>query len=209
MDVFQTNPFAIIFFSNSTPSAIKSVPAIESVHTLSRWFECGYKVSGKSTNVSHKGVLRQKLYFGSSTISNVIDTSDSSAKPNIFKRIYQKVMPEKLRYSSTHLQRSGAILSACCSHQVDVELFFKLFDMPDTYYSWWIVTELHAWMLCVRLVVGNTKEGIQCRNYMVTELYNDMDARAKMVGDMDRKDRQNVIWDIAEEFKNLAKWKKI
>ena len=36
---------------------------------------------------------------------------------------------------------------------------------------------------------------------MVTELYNDIDARSKAVGDMDRKDRQNVIWDIAEEYK--------
>ena len=32
----------------------------------------------------------------------------------------------------------------------------KAFDMPDTYYSWWLVTEIHAWMMCVRLAVGNT-----------------------------------------------------
>ena len=36
---------------------------------------------------------------------------------------------------------------------------------------------------------------------MVIELYNDIDARSKAVGDMDRKDRQNVLWDIAEEYK--------
>ena len=36
---------------------------------------------------------------------------------------------------------------------------------------------------------------------MVTQIYNDMDHRAKKVGDMDRKSRQSVIWDLAEEFK--------
>ena len=36
---------------------------------------------------------------------------------------------------------------------------------------------------------------------MVTELYNDMDERAKKVADMDRKTRANVVWDLAEEFK--------
>ena len=36
---------------------------------------------------------------------------------------------------------------------------------------------------------------------MVTQLYIDMDERAKKVADMDRKDRQNVVWDLAEEFK--------
>ena len=117
-----------------------------------------------------------------------------------------------------------------------METFFKIFDMPDTFYSWWIVTELHAWMLCVRLAVGNTKgmvcivllifnlhkmfvpskivtvivkdtenhffpEASTCRNFMVTELYNDMDAKSKTVADMDRKTRRDVIWDLAEEFK--------
>jgi hypothetical protein len=44
-------------------------------------------------------------------------------------------------------------------------------------------------------------EGMVCRNMMITELYNDMEAKAKMVGDMDRKTRANAIWDLAEEFK--------
>jgi len=139
-------------------------------------------------------------YFNSSAISN-IDTSDSSAKQNIFKKLFNKVMPEKLSVSKTTLMKSGATLSACCTHEVDLESFFKIFDMPDTYYSWWLITELHVWMLCVRLSVGNTKEGLMCRNEMVKTTYADMDERAKKVGDMDRNSRLNVVWDLAEEFK--------
>ena len=56
------------------------------------------------------------------------------------------------------VQRTKISLSNYCYNtQVDLERFFKTFDMPDTYYSWWLVTELHVWMLCVRLNVGNTK----------------------------------------------------
>ena len=103
--------------------------------------------------------------------------------------------------------------------------------MPDTYYSWWVVTELHAWMMCVRLAVGNTPgmnilydfafvcccitymsapvlnayfliaEGKHCRNFMVKQLYEEMDEPAKKVADMDRKSRLNTVWDLAEEFK--------
>lgn len=141
-----------------------------------------------------------RLKFGSSAITN-IDQSESPSKLNIFKKLYRKVMPDRLSVSKTTLLRSGATLSSCCTHEVDLETFFKIFDMPDTFYSWWIVTELHAWMLCVRLAVGNTKEGSACRNFMVTELYNDMDAKSKTVADMDRKTRRDVIWDLAEEFK--------
>lgn len=144
--------------------------------------------------------LVSRLQFSSSAIVNV-DHSDSSKRPSIFQRLYRKVMPEGLSVSKTSLYKSGAILSACCTHEVDLDSFFKAFDLPDTYYSWWLVTELHAWMICVRLAVGNTKEGLHCRNCMVTELYNDMDERAKKVADMDRKTRANVVWDLAEEFK--------
>ena len=107
--------------------------------------------------------------------------------------------------------------------------------MPDTYYSWWLVTEIHAWMMCVRLTVGNTPgmnivhyygfvcccinfsstykatsilnayfliaEGKHCRNFMVKQLYEEMDERAKKVAEMDRKSRLNTVWDLAEEFK--------
>jgi len=139
-------------------------------------------------------------YFNSSAISN-IDTSDASDKPNIFQKLYRKVIPDKLSVSKSTLYKSGATLSACCTHEVDLESFFEVFDMPDTYYSWWLITELHAWMLSVRLSVGNTKEGLYCRNQLITTLYTDMDERAKKVADMDRSSRLNVVWDLAEEFK--------
>jgi len=145
-------------------------------------------------------ILYNSMNFNSSAITN-IDNSDSNEKPSIFQKLYRKVIPEKLSVSKSTLNKSGAALSACCTHEVDLETFFKAFDMPDTYYSWWLITELHAWMLCVRLSVGNTKEGLYCRNFLVTTLYTDMDERAKKVADMDRSSRLNVVWDLAEEFK--------
>jgi len=138
--------------------------------------------------------------FNSSAISN-IDSTESSDKQNIFQKLYRKVIPERLSVSKSSLHRSGATLSACCTHEVDLQTFFEMFDMPDTYYSWWLVTELHAWMLSVRLSVGNSREGLFCRNQMVETIYTDMDERAKKVADMDRSARMNVVWDLAEEFK--------
>ena len=111
--------FLTRLFSNLVQSAIKGVPAIESVHTLSRSYECGYN-SVKDSKVLHKEVLRQTLYFSSSATRNIVDSSNSSAKPNILKRLYQKVMPEKLRFSKTTLRIGGATLSACCTHKVSI-----------------------------------------------------------------------------------------
>lgn len=140
-----------------------------------------------------------KLNFTSSATTN--ESSVLSNASETFKKLYRKVIPEPLSVSKTTLHRSGAILSACCTHEVDLESFFKTFDLPDTYYSWWLVTELHVWMLSVRLHVGNSKEGNICRNFMVEQLYIDAFERAKKVADMDSKERKNAIWDLAEEFK--------
>jgi len=145
----------------------------------------------------HKHIL--KLKFTSSAATN--ESSVLSKASETFKKLYRKVIPEPLSVSTTTLHRSGAILSSCCTHEVDLETFFKTFDMPDTYYSWWLITELHVWMLCVRLHVGNSKEGNICRNFMVEQLYIDAFDRAKKVADMDSKERKNAIWDLAEEFK--------
>jgi len=167
--------------------------------TYSKVF-CGSHLSISQRELS---ILNQnyvcKHHFTSSAITN--SETAESIKPNIFQKLYKSLMPERLSVSKHKLHISGLTLSACCSHEVDFEAFIKVFDMPDTYYSWWLVTEIHAWMMCVRLAVGNTPEGKHCRNFMVKQLYEEMDERAKKVAEMDRKSRLNTVWDLAEEFK--------
>ena len=55
-------------------------------------------------------------------------------------------------------------------------------------------------MLLVRLNVGHTIEGRTLRNFIIEALWEDMDARAKMVASMSSSDRIDQIWDLAEEF---------
>ena len=35
---------------------------------------------------------------------------------------------------------------------IDLKEFMKAFDMPDTFFSWFLVTELHVWLLGARLM---------------------------------------------------------
>ena len=59
--------------------------------------------------------------FNSSAISN-IDSAESSDKQNIFQKLYRKVIPERLSVSKSSLHKSGATLSACCTHEVIIKL---------------------------------------------------------------------------------------
>ena len=58
--------------------------------------------------------------FNSSAISK-IDSTESSDKQNIFQKLYRKVIPEKLSVPKSSLHKSGATLSACCTHEVIIK----------------------------------------------------------------------------------------
>lgn len=52
------------------------------------------------------------------------------------------------------------------------------FQMADTFYSWFLVTELHVWMLMVR-TMAEGEEGRFVRNNIVEAMWQDISTRAK------------------------------
>lgn len=125
--------------------------------------------------------------------------------PSMIGRTLNRVLRKGSRVPLHRLKLAGYVLADRCTNGVAFEEFFSEFrdNLPDTFYSWWLVTELHAWMLSARLLVGSTCEGHLTRNFMTEALWKDCDLKAKLVigpGKMSASDRQNYIWDIAEEY---------
>ena len=58
--------------------------------------------------------------------------------------------------------------------------------------------EIHEFIFYFPVVLHHQIKGVY---FMVEQLYIDAFDRAKKVADMDRKERKNAIWDLAEEFK--------
>nr|CAD7576457.1 unnamed protein product [Timema californicum] len=55
------------------------------------------------------------------------------------------------------------------------------FKLPDTFLSWFLVTELHVWMMLVRLMAEG-KDGRFTRNIVVEAMWSDTNTRAKKLG---------------------------
>lgn len=53
--------------------------------------------------------------------------------------------------------------------------------MPDTLFAWFLVTELHVWMLMVRYMAEG-KDGHFIRNNIVTAMWDDTKARTEKLG---------------------------
>jgi len=114
---------------------------------------------------------------------------------NAVKRIYKKMFSG---LPAMKLKLSGNVILLHCTEKTDLLGFIAAFDMPDTFYSWFLVSELHIWLVGSRLMnEGDT--GRIVRNAMVEELWNDCDSRAKAIG-VATSLRQKQIVKIAQEF---------
>ena len=69
---------------------------------------------------------------------------------NLVQRLYNKMFGGGVPL--TKLKASGYILLTHCAQRTELLKFFETFDMPDTFYSWFLVTELHVWLLGVRFL---------------------------------------------------------
>lgn len=69
---------------------------------------------------------------------------------------------------------------------------FSELDLPDTFNSWFIITELHLWMVFIRLMHEGTK-GSMIRNFMMEALWNDVGFRTKKLGTVSLFGLPNVI----------------
>ncbi|VEN57338.1 unnamed protein product [Callosobruchus maculatus] len=79
------------------------------------------------------------------------------------------------------LKATGYFIYEAIADNLDYVSFFEQYDLPDTFYSWFVVTELHIWMLSVRSMAQGD-EGRFLRNCIIEALWNDVAQRAKKLG---------------------------
>lgn len=78
--------------------------------------------------------------------------------------------------------------------------FFEELDMPDTFYSWFVVTELHLWMLSAR-AMAEGKDGRVIRNTLVEALWADVLERVKKLGSKGNPiDIRSKIVELSEQL---------
>ena len=98
------------------------------------------------------------------------------------------------------VQAAGAILSSYCIQSVDTKEFFEYFDLPDTFRSWFLVSELHVYMICNRLMVGQLHDASRVKHCLMKALWEDVMERVKLLADIPTKKRKEYIMDLNFEF---------
>lgn len=79
----------------------------------------------------------------------------------------------------------SVILYESVADKINYLTFFDSFNLPNTFNSWFLVTELHVWMILVRAMAEGSESGEDgrfLRNCIVEAMWSDVNTRAKKLG---------------------------
>lgn len=83
--------------------------------------------------------------------------------------------------------------------QLNHDDFVKKFQMPNTFNSWFLVTEIHVWMLMVR-AMAEREHGQIIRNGIVAALWTDALERSKSLAPGSMRLIKKQIEELSEQF---------
>ncbi|XP_065360979.1 ubiquinol-cytochrome-c reductase complex assembly factor 1 [Calliphora vicina] len=149
------------------------------------------------------GQIACQYCSASTTATTPVGVTDKSnaADNGILKRVLKKVgfTPN----SKARLRVSSHMLYESVADKINYLAFFKDFDMPNTFNSWFLVTELHVWMLLLRSMAEGSETGEDgrfLRNCIVEAMWGDVNTRAKKLGANNPSRTRQQIEELSEQF---------
>ncbi|XP_001626102.3 ubiquinol-cytochrome-c reductase complex assembly factor 1 [Nematostella vectensis] len=103
---------------------------------------------------------------------------------------------------SSVLTRSAMAMYKCCVEGINYEDFFRACGMPDTFQSWFLINQLHIWMCLVRLK-REGKDGQYLYRKLVSIMWQDVEARMKIMGQIDSTVVRESLHELVQEFYGL------
>lgn len=114
-----------------------------------------------------------------------------------------KKMLKRFQNSKSKLRAGSALLYENIADGVNYIEFFTEFQLKDTFNSWFLVTELHVWLLCTRVMhegADNKEDGRFLRNCLVESMWSDVQSRSKKLGNDNPSFKRKQIEILSEQF---------
>lgn len=112
-------------------------------------------------------------------------------------------MLKRFQNSKSKLRAGSTLLYENIADRVNYIEFFGEFQLKDTFNSWFLVTELHVWLLCTRVMqegASDKEDGRFIRNCLVEAMWADVSARSKKLGNDNPSLKRKQIEILSEQF---------
>jgi len=113
------------------------------------------------------------------------------------KRLLKKI--PLLNTEGVKTKASGYLLYENIADKIDYADFFEKFHLPDTFYSWFVITELHIWMISAR-AMAEGDQGKLLRNSLVEALWADVARRVKKLGAANPSATRAQVQELSEQL---------
>ncbi|XP_030372464.1 ubiquinol-cytochrome-c reductase complex assembly factor 1 [Scaptodrosophila lebanonensis] len=147
-----------------------------------------------------------RLCSSGPTATGVVTSSDKTKQSdvgdtNILKRVLTKVgfTPN----TKARLKIASHLLYESVADKINYVAFFNDFNLPNTFNSWFLVTELHVWLLLMRSMAEGSETGEDgrfLRNCIVEAMWGDVNTRAKKLGANNPSRTRQQIQTLSEQF---------
>ncbi|CAO1301923.1 unnamed protein product [Diamesa hyperborea] len=158
-----------------------------SMKTLSQKNNIGrILLASSSSNIQ----LPQRKNFATTTVDD----------SGIFKRLFKGFGDGNTK---SQMRATSVVLYECVADNVNYAEFFQTFDLPDTFNSWFLVTEFHVWMLLMRVMNEGSESGEDgrfMRNCVVEAMWADVTQRARKLGADNPSFTRAQIAVLSEQF---------
>jgi cytochrome b pre-mRNA-processing protein 3 len=129
----------------------------------------------------------------------VVDTDEGMG---VIKKFMRKVglSPDS---SKAAMKLASFYLYETVADNINYMEFFDHFELPDTFNSWFVVTELHVWMLLVRAMAEgseNGQDGRFLRNAIVEAMWSDVNTRSKKLGADNPSGMRSQVQILSQQF---------
>ncbi|XP_015606318.1 ubiquinol-cytochrome-c reductase complex assembly factor 1 [Cephus cinctus] len=139
----------------------------------------------------------QRTIHSSKSLWDSVGNIETVEKPSIYRRVFKKL--GFFDISTYKLRLNGVLLYQSVAENIDYLKFFKDFNMSDTFFSWFLITELHVWMLMVR-TMSEGEEGHFLRNEIVSSMWADANTRIKKLGPIATAVLNKQLTEISQQF---------
>jgi len=98
---------------------------------------------------------------------------------------------------------SSIVLYENIADKINYSEFFIEFELSDTFFSWFLVTELHCWLLLTRVMNEGSESGQDgrfLRNNIVETMWMDVTARSKKLGSANPANTRHQVAVLSEQF---------
>ncbi|XP_012257361.2 ubiquinol-cytochrome-c reductase complex assembly factor 1 [Athalia rosae] len=131
------------------------------------------------------------------TMSRVSAAQQAVSEPGFVKKMMKKY--NLFWFNQSKLKRSGTYLYESIQNHIEYRKFIAEFQLADTFFTWFLITELHIWMLMVR-TMAEGEDGKYTRNSMIEAMWADVATRAKILWPDNSSGLRKHVKELSDQF---------